>query len=115
MKTDYYNEFQTYLKQNNFNYKTEAESKLDDLISLIGNKNDKSEFSHILEIIQNKKTSDQSDSKKYINQAIGKELILRFYLEDNGVQYQLHDDPDILKAVEILSDQDKYNTVLNKK
>ncbi|MEZ4907412.1 MAG: S41 family peptidase [Saprospiraceae bacterium] len=110
---DYTHDFSDYLKKNKFKYVTDAEEKVNDLSKTLDMKNS-STLGQLEDMVDKQKSEMETNSKEYLNQSIGNELILRFYLEDNGVKYQLHDDPDIKEAVKLFSNIKEYNKILNK-
>jgi carboxyl-terminal processing protease len=110
-----FDDFKDFLKINNYSYKSEPEMKLEELKNTL-EKNDvkfDSEMSGLKVLIDDLKKEDEISSVEVIKNLIKKEILLRLYLPDNGIRHILHDDPDIAKAVEILSDETQYKNILN--
>lgn len=112
-----YDDFKDFLKKNAYTYKSQPEVKLEELKnSLLEEKSDveiETEISGLNSLIENIKNEDEISSVEIIKNLIKKEILLRLYLPDNGIRYILHDDPEIVKAVEILGDQTQYKKILN--
>lgn len=113
-----YEDFMQFLKAKEFSYESSAEKKLAELRQSLDNKNIESipedEWAFLIKKIELMKKEDKMSSEDTITKLIQKEVIRRFYLRDEGIRYLIHEDPEIAKAVEILSNNDIYNTILNK-
>ncbi|MGE5355231.1 MAG: S41 family peptidase [Deltaproteobacteria bacterium] len=114
-----YDDFQKFLLNNNYSYKSVPELKLEELknsiISESKDTNPDSRISDLNKLMIELKSEDEKSSVDIIKNLIKKEILLRLYLPDNGIKHLLYDDPDIAKAVEILADKNRYNEILNKK
>ena len=51
--------------------------------------------------------------KDQIVREIEKEIVSRYYYINGKVQYSLRNDPELEKAMDILSDMDQYNGILS--
>lgn len=112
-----YDDFIKFIHENNFTYKTETLSKLEELEKFYYN-GDKllknaNEFKILKDEAEKMKKLDEENSKIQIIKLIEKEILLRQYLPDNGIKHMINDDAEISKAVEILNDKLLYNKILN--
>lgn len=112
-----YDDFIKFIHENNFTYKTETLSKLEELEKFYYN-GDKllknaNEFKILKDEAETMKKLDEENSKIQIIKLIEKEILLRQYLPDNGIKHMINDDAEISKAVEILNDKLLYNKILN--
>ena len=114
---EHYDDFLEFLKKNSFSYKSVPENKLDELKNSLTTEDKEiifdSEISGFNELISAIKSKDEKSSVEIVKKLIKKEILLRFYLPDNGIRYSLHDDPEIEHAVEILTDENRYKKLLN--
>lgn len=112
-----YDDFIKFIHENNFTYKTETLSKIEELEKFYYN-DDKllknaNEFKILKDEAEKMKKLDEENSKIQIIKLIEKEILLRQYLPDNGIKHMINDDAEISKAVEILNDKLLYNKILN--
>lgn len=112
-----YDDFIKFIHDNNFTYKTETLSKLEELEKFYYN-GDKllknaNEFKILKDEAETMKKLDEENSKTQIIKLIEKEILLRQYLPDNGIKHMINDDAEISKAVEIFNDKLLYNKILN--
>lgn len=112
-----YDDFLKFIHENNFTYKTETLSKIEELEKLYLSENkslkNANEFKILKDEAQNMKKLDEDKSKTQIIKLIEKEILLRQYLPDNGIKHMIQDDIEISKAVEVLNDKQLYNKILN--
>ena len=114
-----YNEFVNFLKNKDYQYKTETEYVLDDM-------KEAAEADHywekieslcnaISEKIKQEKASDLQTYKKEIAEYLASEIAVRYYYQKGRICSQLAIDPDIATATEILNDNARYRTILKMK
>lgn len=111
-----YDEFLSYLKSEDFNFRTPADQYLEGLKA----ETDKFEnrdiisrqFQEIEAEIQSEKEQSFSDSRDFIVQRLQREWISQNFGQQEQYRLILKDDPSVLKALEYLYDAEKYNTVL---
>ena len=114
-----YNEFVNFLKNKDYQYKTETEYVLDDM-------KEAAEADHywekieslcnaISEKIKQEKASDLQTYKKEIAEYLASEIAVRYYYQKGRICSQLSIDPDIATAKEILNDNARYRTILKMK
>ena len=116
---DLYNEFVNFLKNKDYQYKTETEYVLDDM-------KEAAEADHywekieslcnaISEKIKQEKASDLQTYKKEIAEYLASEIAVRYYYQKGRICSQLSIDPDIATAKEILNDNARYRSILKMK
>ena len=114
-----YNEFVNFLKNKDYQYKTETEYVLDDI-------KEAAEADHywekieslcnaISEKIKQEKASDLQTYKKEIAEYLASEIAVRYYYQKGRICSQLSIDPDIATAKEILNDNARYRSILKLK
>lgn len=114
-----YNEFVNFLKNKDYQYKTETEYVLDDM-------KEAAEADHywekieslcnaISEKIKQEKSADLQTYKKEIAEYLASEIAVRYYYQKGRICSQLSIDPDIATAKEILNDNARYRSILKLK
>ena len=63
--------------------------------------------------IEKKKKEEIHNHKDQIMKLIASEICSRYYFQTGRIQNKLGDDKDVLEAIEILSDKDRYNSILS--
>lgn len=113
---DLYNEFVNFLKNKDYQYKTETEYVLDDIKEAAEADHywDKIESlcNAISEKIKQEKSADLQTYKKEIAEYLASEIAVRYYYQKGRICSQLSIDPDIATAKEILNDNARYRSIL---
>jgi len=73
------------------------------------------QYENLLEAYKTNTINVLSKHKRYILRLIEQDLINRYFGEKAFIQYQMNNDPVILKSKEVLNDSQKYNSILGKK
>jgi carboxyl-terminal processing protease len=112
-----YNDFVEFALQDSFKYETQSERELNELEKIIKREKyyDRAENELVLlraKLINDKKI-DLVSFKSEVVQFLRDEIVGRYYYEDGQIQTNLNDDIQLDKAVEILKDQNEYNTILS--
>ena len=114
-----YNEFVSFLKNKDYQYKTETEYVLDDIKEAAEADHywDKIESlcNAISEKIKQEKSADLQTYKKEIAEYLASEIAVRYYYQKGRICSQLAIDPDIATAEEILNDNARYRSILKLK
>jgi carboxyl-terminal processing protease len=115
-----YDEFLSYIKKQNFNYKATGEKELEDLKTLVEkNPELKSSLNGDISAIQSKidgmKSKDLSTYKEDIIVEIEKEIISRYFYQKGKTKHKLRRDKEVDEAIAILKDKTKYKKILNSK
>lgn len=109
--------FRAYIKERKFTYKTSLEVDLDKFETAAKDEKKTNLFdkdiSDLRASIEKEKSKDFDDAKNYIRQSIKRE-ILRAQYGESGIyeQLTLKEDKQVLKAVELLKNKDKYGSLL---
>ncbi len=116
LSDDDYNDFITYLKDKDYNYKTQSDFALEDLKDDASKEkyyeSIKSEYEALLsKMIANKK-DDLMRFKPEIKQFIEEEIVSRFEYQKGRVETSLKYDLDVVEAKKILADAAKMKSIL---
>lgn len=116
---DLYAEFVAFLKDKDYNYKTETEYVLDDLkesadLDKYWNKL-KPMYDSMLETIKKEKEADLQTYKGEISEYLASEIAVRYYYQKGRIISQLSIDPDIAEAKKVLNDTARYRSILKLK
>ena len=112
-----YNDFVEWLQDKDFDYQTETEIKLNELIQ-------KSKEEKYFELAENEinilkqkfahdKNKDLQLFKDEISEILAQEIIIKYYYQNGLIKYSLKNDPEIIKAVEIAKNDKEYNKILS--
>lgn len=111
-----YSDFMTWVKSRKFSYKTELEKELAGLKKVAESDIHAREISPAIKNLEDKivesKTKDLQTYRKEIQELLEQEIATRYFLERGTIEATFEKDKDILKAVEVLSDLNKYNQLL---
>jgi carboxyl-terminal processing protease len=114
-----FEDFLAYLKAKNYDYSTETESALASLKKKAIAENYEAalseEIKQMQQILKQDKLNVLKSIKAQLLLEIQKEIVLNYYLESGALKNMLQIDPEILKAKEILSDQESYKAILSPK
>ena len=111
-----YNEFMSYLKGKDYNYKTESDFALEDLKLDASNEkyyeSIKVEYEALLNKLNTNKKDDLIRFKTEIKQFIEEELASRFEFQKGRIETSLKYDFDVTEAKKILADKQKMISIL---
>jgi carboxyl-terminal processing protease len=111
-----YNDFITYLKDKDYNYKTQSDYALEDLKSDATNekyyKSIQTEYEALLNKMASNKKDDLIRFKPEIKQFIEEEIASRFEFQKGRIETSLKYDLDILDAKKVLADKQKMTSIL---
>jgi len=114
---DLYNEFINYLKGKDYTYSTESELVLDDFKKAAEMEKYfeavKSDYESLKEKILKEKDNDLTANKDQIKQVLKMYIVPLYYYQKGRIESSLNDDPDVLKAVEILKNKERYKSILD--
>jgi carboxyl-terminal processing protease len=112
-----FQEFLRFLKQNNFNYETETEKEFakalrraedDDLEDGIG-----ASYNALMTAINDAKAKAVIAKKAEIMSLLSDEILKRYFYREGLYDYQVTHNPEILEAVNVLNDKNRYSQILN--
>lgn len=115
---DIYNDFVAFLSDKNYSYKTYTEQLIEEL-RLVSKEEDyigelKSQIDSLESTFQQAKKEDLMRHRDEISQFLLDEILVRYYYQRGRVEGSLAADPDVRRAVEILSDPAQYNKLLGR-
>ena len=111
------NDFHAFIKQKDFNYDTESESKLDDLIKTAKKEDyyDRAaqEFEALKKSLSHNIDKDFYSHKDEISELLRQEIVGRYYYQAGRIETTLGSDSVIIKAEKILADPAEYAAILS--
>jgi carboxyl-terminal processing protease len=114
-----FKDFLEFLKDKPFDYETESESKLDELISSAKKEKyyslSENEFNALKSKLSHSKAKDLQTFKEEIKDLLTEEIVSRYYFQKGRIEYSLLSDNLVGSAIEFLKDSSQYNKILNNK
>ena len=114
-----YKQFVDYVKNKNFEYKTETEELLTELKEIAQSEKYfhaiEPTYNEILKKIENEKSNDLYKFKNELSEYIANEIVARYYYQKGRVEHQLTTDPDVKTAMEVLLNAHRYKSILSGK
>ena len=114
-----FNDFVKFAITKNFEFKSESDDALNNLKTEAEKENYYADFKNEFEALQNKlkhdKTKDLEHNKTEIKELLENEIVSRYYYQKGRTEAYFNNDPDILKAVEILKNKNEYTALLKGK
>jgi carboxyl-terminal processing protease len=111
-----YSDFKTFLENRNFNYKTDTEESLNELIANAKKENYYDTHEELLLNLQKNIThsleQDLNQFKSEITEIIEDDIISRYFYEKGAIEWTLKKDEQILKAREVLNNKTQYASIL---
>ena len=116
---DEFDHFKTWLQDKDYDYVTEVEKSLDELVKI----SKKEKFNGLVEEtindlktkITHNKENDLGKFSEEIRALLEQEIASRYYLHRGEFEAFFNDDPQILSAIDILNNSQEYNQILAKK
>ena len=109
--------FIRFLKEKNFQYKTETEKELIKAISNAENDNlsgaIKEPYQQLITSIGKAKEKDLISKKAEVMSLLSDEILKRYFYRNGLYNYQVINNPEILEAVSILKNTKRYRNILN--
>jgi carboxyl-terminal processing protease len=113
-----YNDFLNFISTKNFDYVTESDDKLSELIGIARSEKyyegAEKEFDALKKKLAHDKDKDLQTFKDEIKDLILEEIACRYFYQKGKVRASLIDDKVLSKAVEICEDRDFYRSLLMK-
>ena len=111
-----YQKFVAYLQGKNISYSTDAEKALTDLSKKVKEEKHYDDVRLELEAIRKKvtvnKANDLQRFKPEIKELLEQEIVSRYYFEKGRIEAGFDDDPNIIAAVAVLNDPNRYAALL---
>ncbi|ARV09738.1 peptidase S41 [Winogradskyella sp. PC-19] len=112
-----FKEFKNFLSSNNFSFETKTQKAFEKAINIAKNEDldssISSEYSQLISALEQYKTSAVNDDKEKLVALLRDEIIKRYFYSEGLYEYYKANNPEIKKALEILSNPAKYNKILN--
>ena len=111
-----YQKFVAYLQGKNISYSTDAEKALTDLSKKVKEEKHYDDVKLELEAVRKKitvnKANDLQRFKPEIKELLEQEIVSRYYFEKGRTEAGFDDDPNIIAAVAVLNDPNRYAALL---
>jgi carboxyl-terminal processing protease len=111
-----YNEFKAMLQKRNFSYKTSTEESFNELVSTAKKEkyydNHKDLFNELEKDLAHSIDEDLITFRGEITELIEDEIISRYFYEDGAIAWTIKKDEQVLKALDILNNKEKYTSIL---
>ena len=113
-----YDQFKSFINDSNFEYETYGEKELKEFKNAIKGKSIESSLNtSINDLDKSIESTKRKNFEKYKQQVINeieKEIISRFFYQKGRIQINLRNDSEVVEAIEVLKDQNRYKKILNK-
>ncbi len=116
LSDDEYAEFVAWLEGKDYDYTTEVEQTIDDLIESA--KDEKyyqdieGQIASLRKKVQHNKDQDLQKFKAEIKELLEEEIASRYYLREGKIEASFDDDDVLQAAVEVLENKDQYDAIL---
>lgn len=118
LKDEDYEAFKTFVRSKDFNYDRQSERALKNLKDIMEFEGylalASDEFAALEHRLKPDLNRDLDYYKDLLSNELAKQIMRQYYYAKGEIIYSLREDADLKKAMEMLSDKDKYNSVLNK-
>ncbi|WP_430405588.1 S41 family peptidase [Fluviicola sp.] len=118
LSTEDYAAFKAYALKQEFTYSTASEEQLERMKKTAEDEgyfeDIKSDYEQLLSKVTPSKERDLDKFKEEINDILSSEIVSRYYYQNGRAEQAFQFDKDVQKAVEVLSDTKKLNTILGK-
>ncbi len=114
-----YADFKAFLDKRKFSYKTVTEESFNDLITSAKREKyydiHKDLFNSLEKDLEHDLDQDLTLFKDEITEMIEDEIISRYFYEGGAISWTIKKDEQVLKALEILNNRTRYDSILNGK
>jgi carboxyl-terminal processing protease len=111
-----YQNFLDYLKGKDYDYTTESEELLDELQKTAETEKYitavKPDLDNLRKNMKHDKEKDVMKHKQEIKQLLEEEIVGRYFYTSGKIESSFNTDPDVMEAVKVLNDQNKYSALL---
>lgn len=112
-----FKDFKSYLKKNNFDFKTKTEEQLTKVLETAKDERiDKTlaaDYNRLVSNIKTYKNKAIDDNKSQLSTLLENEIIKRYFYREGLYEYYLTHNKEIKTSVDILSSKSRYNSYLN--
>ena len=113
-----YEDFKKFLNSTDFDYTTKTEKELKETFKTAKeegfNEDIKNQYQKLLKEIEKAKAQDLEDKKPEIVSLLTDEIIKRYFYQEGLYDYYIEENPEIIKAKEILNNPNEYNKILGR-
>lgn len=111
-----FQDFVSFLKKNDFDYETQTEKEFaeamrraedDELLEEI-----EASYRQLLSDLDKAKEKDLNEKKAEIKSLLTDEILKRYFYREGLYDYQVKNNPEILEAISVLNDANKYSRIL---
>jgi carboxyl-terminal processing protease len=114
-----YNDFRSFLISRNFSYKTFTETSLNELIDNAKREKyydiHKDLFSELEKDVAHSLDQDLTMFRPEITELLEEEIIGRYFYDEGAIAWSVKKDEQIIKALEVLNNKEKYSSILSGK
>jgi carboxyl-terminal processing protease len=111
-----FQDFLRFLKQNDFAYETQTEKEFTEALRRSEDDDLKKEieasYKQLMSSIEKAKTKALEDKKAEIVSLLSDEILKRYFYRDGLYNYQVKNNPEILEAIAVLNDTNRYARIL---
>ncbi|SHN20982.1 carboxyl-terminal processing protease [Cyclobacterium lianum] len=112
-----YGEFVAWLQDKEYDYTTRVEKTIEDLEKYAEKEkyfeDIKGDLASLKKSVSHSKEQDLISFKDEIKNALKDEIVSRYYYQEGLIAASLEHDPELLRAVEVLGDMDRYEQILS--
>lgn len=116
MNDSEFTEFLSYLEKTDFSYETETEKEFAEALRRAEDdglqKGIQNSFNDLLKSISEAKKENLIEKKLEIKSLLTNEILKRYFYAEGLYDYQVQNNPEILEAVAVLKDENRYNSIL---
>ena len=110
-------DFKTFLSDKDYEYETDTEKAYKKLKKVAKDENYfesmRNDFDLLVAKLDDAKNDDLEKNKDFIKEILANEIVSRYYYQKGRIQSSLNYDKDILQAISVLSDSNKYKQILS--
>jgi carboxyl-terminal processing protease len=111
-----FQDFLKFLKKNDFSYETETEKEFAEALRRSEDDDLKKEiegnYKQLMASIDKAKDKALEDKKAEIMSLLSDEILKRYFYRDGLYEYQVKNNPEILEAIAVLNEANRYNRIL---
>src|SRR5688572_619466 len=111
-----YQKFVAFLGKKDISYSTSVEQSIDDLVKKAQAEKHyddvKAEIEQLRKKVSHNKANDLNRFKPEIKELLEQEIALRYYFQKGAIEASFDDDQDIITAMNVLNDPQKFNALL---
>ena len=111
-----FQDFIAFLKRNDFDYKTKTEEEFEEALRRAEDDDLKdsieSSYKALMVAIDQAKAKDLVSKKAEIKSLLTDEILKRYFYREGLYDFQVKKNPEILEAVSVLNDSEKYERIL---